>query len=136
MVDNNTKIQNILRYYQRQSSNTKQLAKLRQAIDKQTPEPDKVQLSSQGKRDKLVENISKEIMDNLITSKTNNPVVTEIKQELEQEFNTSFLFQFIPKENRTIVRNSNGEQVSEEERARIMDRLWDLTRKKVNETMA
>ena len=135
MVDSNTKILNILRNYQRQYSTTRQLAKLRQAIDKQTPETDEPELSRQGKREQLVENISREIMDNLIASKTDNPVVSEIKQELEREFNSSFLFYFIPKENRTIIRNSNGEQVSEEERMQIMDRLWELTWNKVNETM-
>jgi len=136
MVDGNTKIQNILRNYERQSSTTKQLAQLRKAMSQKMPESDKVKLSSQGKREQLVENISKEIMDNLINSKTENPVVEEIKQELEQEFNTSFLFEFSPKENRTIVRNSNREQVSELERTQVMDRLWELTRRKVNETMA
>ncbi len=136
MVDSNTKIQNILRNYQRQSSTTKQLAQLRKAIQNQSPETDKTRISSQAKREQLVENISREIMDNLISSKTQNPVVAEIKQELEQEFNSSFLFQFMPKENRTIVRNSNGQEVSEEERQQIMEKLWQLTRKKVNETMA
>lgn len=136
MMDGNTKIQNILRNYQRQSSTNKQLAELRKAVNQKPTENDRVKLSSQGKREQLVENISREIMDNLINSKTENPVVSEIKQELEQEFNTSFLFQFIPKENRTIVRKGNGEQVGELERNQIMDRLWELTRKKVNETMA
>jgi len=136
MVDGNTKIQNILRNYERQSSTTKQLAQLRKAMNQKMPESDKVKLSSQGKREQLVENISKEIMDNLITSKTDNPVVAEIKQELEQEFNTSFLFEFMPKENRTIVRNSNREQLSEMERIQVMDKLWELTKRKVNETMA
>ena len=136
MVDGNTKIQNILRNYERQSSTTKQLAQLRKAMNQKMPESDKVKLSSQGKREQLVENISKEIMDNLITSKTDNPVVAEIKQELEQEFNTSFLFEFMPKEKRTIVRNSNREQLSEMERIQVMDKLWELTKRKVNETMA
>lgn len=136
MIDNNTKFQNILRNYQRQSSTTSQLAKLRKLVNQEMQETDKAELSRKGKRNQLVENISKEIMDNLLTSKTTNPVVSEIKQELNQEYNTSFLFEFLPKENRTIIRKENGGQVGEEERSEIMDRLWKITKDKVDKTMA
>ncbi len=129
------KIQTILQQYNRQQDKTKQLARLRESIPQRPKTGDTVSLSKQGKRQHLVEDITQEIIHNLLVSGSPNPMVQEVKAELESEIGKSLLFQFLPKENRLDVRKDNGERVTSEEEEHILQRLWDLTRKKVDETM-
>jgi hypothetical protein len=129
------KIQNILQQYNRQQYKTKQLAKLRESMPQRPQQGDRVSLSQQGRRQQLVEDIAQEIIHNLLVSGSTNPMVQEVKAELESEVGRPLLFQFLPKENRLDVRKDNGERVSAEEEEHILQRLWDLTRQKVDETM-
>lgn len=135
MSNSFAKIQNILQQYNRQQYKTKQLAKLRESMPQRPRSGDRVSLSQQGRRQQLVEDIAQEIIHNLLVSGSTNPMVQEVKAELESEVGTSLLFQFLPKANRLDVRKENGERVSAEEEEHILQRLWDLTRQKVDETM-
>ena len=135
MSNSFAKIQNILQQYNRQQYKTKQLAMLRESMPQRPRSGDRVSLSQQGRRQQLVEDIAQEIIHNLLVSGSTNPMVQEVKAELESEVGTSLLFQFLPKENRLDVRKENGERVSAEEEEHILQRLWDLTRRKVDETM-
>lgn len=135
MSNSFAKIQNILQQYNRQQYKTKQLAKLRESMPQSPRSGDRVSLSQQGRRQQLVEDIAQEIIHNLLVSGSTNPMVQEVKAELESEVGKPLLFQFLPKENRLDVRKDNGERVSAEEEEHILQRLWDLTRQKVDETM-
>lgn len=135
MSNSFAKIQNILQQYNRQQYKTKQLAKLRESMPQRPQQGDRVSLSQQGRRQQLVEDIAQEIIHNLLVSGSTNPMVQEVKAELESEVGRPLLFQFLPKENRLDVRKDNGERVSAEEEEHILQRLWDLTRQKVDETM-
>ncbi|MFP4392041.1 MAG: hypothetical protein ACOC43_04685 [Desulfohalobiaceae bacterium] len=131
MYTKNPKLQSVLRSYDKQINKTRHLSRNEYAAQGQTE--DLKQSSS--KRERLVQNISQEIVNNLLTSKSQNPVVQEIKKELEQEFDTILCFEFLPKENRVYIRKDNQQEIDPQEQEQILHRLWEITRNKVDQTM-
>jgi predicted DNA binding CopG/RHH family protein len=127
----NPKLQSVLRSYDRQLNKTRHLARVEQALQGEA-EPREQSLS---KRERLVQNISQEIVNNLLTSQSQNPVVQEIKKELELEFDTTFCFEFLPKENRVSIRKDNQQETDSREQEQILHRLWTITKHKVDQTM-
>lgn len=131
MYTKNPKLQSVLRSYDKQINKTRHLARVEHALQGEKEDPDQ----SSSKRERLVQNISQEIVNNLLTSKSQNPVVQEIKKELEQEFDTIFCFEFLPKENRVYIRKDNQQDIGPQEQEQILHRLWKITRDKVDQTM-
>ncbi|MDQ7033054.1 MAG: DVU0524 family FlgM-associated protein [Desulfonauticus sp.] len=128
---------NVLYEYKKELNQTRRIARLKRILRQNNQ--DYVSISSQAKRRQLVEQISKEIIENFLTSETNNPIVLEIKSDLEKEMQKQLVFKYAP---------SNGEElyilektdkdlkpVSREEKNQILQKLWELTIKKVDQTM-
>ncbi|MFO8031097.1 MAG: DVU0524 family FlgM-associated protein [Desulfohalobiaceae bacterium] len=131
MNTKNPKLQSVLRSYDRQLNKTRHLARVEHALQGEAGSRDQ----GISKRERLVQNISQEIVNNLLTSKSQNPVVQEIKTELELEFDTTFCFEFLPKENRVSIRKENQQEADLQEQEQILHRLWTITRNKVDQTM-
>ena len=90
------------------------------------------------KRRVLVERVAHEVMENLLFSGSDNPIVQEVKTALEQELGEQFSFKF-PAEDLSfqVYRETEAgpEKIEAEQRLHILDRLWSITLDKVNRTM-
>lgn len=90
------------------------------------------------KRRMLVERVAHEVMENLLFSGSDNPIVQEVKTALEQELGEQFSFKF-PAEDLSfqVYREtaSGPEKIEAEERLHVLDRLWSITLDKVDQTM-
>ncbi|QJT10619.1 DVU0524 family FlgM-associated protein [Oceanidesulfovibrio marinus] len=128
-------MRNMLRGYDKQLVTARRLARYRRALGAgsvEEPIPPEV------KRRHLVERIAREIVENLIMSGTDNPVVNEIKERLNNEFGNQLTFAFPPSEqDLQIFKETKGGpmEVSPEEKIRILNRLWQVTLDKVDDTM-
>ncbi len=130
-------VRNMLRTYGRQLTRARRLARFRHSLALAGAE-DEVAVSKEAKRRSLVERISREIVENLLVSGTENPVVLEIKEQLDAEFNQKFAFQYPPSEldMRIFMETEDGPgEVSAGEKNRILSRLWEITLEKVDGTM-
>jgi hypothetical protein len=94
---------------------------------------------AEAKRQVLVEGIAREIMENLIFSGSDNPVVQEVKDRLAQESGEEYLFRYPPADQDfKIFRVGPGGQekeLSQSEKQLVMGRLWDVTLRTVDATM-
>lgn len=93
----------------------------------------------QAKRREMVERVAREIMENLIFSGSDNPVVLEVKNRLADEVGEELIFRYPPAEQDfQIFRvGSDGEEteLGNGERQAVMGRLWDVTLRTVDATM-
>ena len=91
------------------------------------------------KRSAMVERVSREIMENLIFSGSDNPVVQEVQARLAEESGENYIFRYPPAEQDfQIFRTApDGEEVelSQGEKQMVMSRLWDVTLRTVDATM-
>lgn len=86
----------------------------------------------------MVERISREVVENLIFTGSENPVVQEVRHRLDQELEGRYSFQYPPGElDFKIMRREEAGpvEVSSDEKHRIMGLLLDITRETVSETM-
>ena len=130
-------VKNIIRVYDRQLTNGRKLARLQKYIQ-ESGQGDSVSISREAKRRQMVERVAKEIVDNLITSGSNSPIVQEIKKELEKEFNQEFTFHYPPSGEELQIFRQSPEGLTElrpDEKKAVLNKLWEITLNKVNETM-
>lgn len=130
-------VQQMLRTYGRQLTSAKRLARFKRALRAAGSE-DEVEISRRARRKELVEKIAREIIENLIVSNTDNPMVAEILDELENATGTRYVFEYPLDGNdvRILKETEQGpQQVEGQERLTTMQRLWDLTLGKVDRTM-
>jgi hypothetical protein len=95
-------------------------------------------LSPEEQRGLMVERITREVVDNLIFTGSENPVVHEVRGRLDQALGEKFIFHYPPGSlDFKILRKTEGgtQEVSSEEKHRIMGRLVEITRQTVAETM-
>lgn len=86
----------------------------------------------------MVERIAREVVDNLIFSGSENPVVLEVRERLDHELGEQFIFQYPPGElDFKIFRKEDDElvEVTADDKHIVMGRLLDITRETVAETM-
>lgn len=137
MTINPTLIKKVLSTYDRQLVNGRKLARLSRYLRK--AEVEELDSSSREiKRRRLVERIAREIIENLITSDSRNPMVEEIKQAISQELNEELIFHYPPsdEEMKIMTQGKDGpEELSTEQRQKVLGMLWEITLNKVNETM-
>ncbi|MFN2343037.1 MAG: DVU0524 family FlgM-associated protein [Desulfonatronovibrio sp.] len=137
MTINPNLVKNVLKTYDRHLVNGRRLARLSRHL--RGPEVLAIEdHSKEIKRRKLVERIAREIIENLITSDSRNPMVEEIKKELNQELETELIFHYPPTGEEMKIFTGGGDQpqeLSQEQRDRILGKLWEMTLNKVNETM-
>jgi signal recognition particle GTPase len=130
-------LKNLIRTYDRNLVNARRLARLKSALSKSGAE-DSSRISREAKRRQLVQRVSREIVESLIVSDTSNAMVTEIKQELEKEFGHKLLFRYPPEGDGLHIFKETAEgaqKIEGEEQERILQKLWQLTMDKVNETI-
>lgn len=91
------------------------------------------------RRHAMVERISREIMENLIFSGSDNPIVQEVKRRLAEETGEEYIFRYPPADQDFLILlpGSNGEEIplAPADKQIVMGRLWDITLRTVNETM-
>ena len=91
------------------------------------------------RRRSMIERISHEIIDNLIFSGSDNSIVREVQGRLSKELGASFVFRYPPADGdfKIFRRNEQGgeQELPEEEKQRVLSRLWEITLRTVDATM-
>ena len=125
----------MLRTYGKQLTSAKRLARFRQALGGSRPEDN---VSKQAKRRELVQRIAHEVIESLIVNATHSPVVAAILGQLESEFGHRYLFEYpVDGTDVQILRETEHGplDVAGTERDEVMQRLWEITVSKVDDTM-
>lgn len=91
------------------------------------------------KRQAMVERVAREIVENLIFSGSENPIVQEVQGRLIEELGEELVFRYPPadldfKIFRTLEDGEERELLPGEKQA-VMGRLWDVTLRTVDATM-
>ncbi|HDQ40719.1 MAG TPA: hypothetical protein ENN39_06780 [Desulfonatronum sp.] len=129
--------QNMLRVYGHHSVQGRRMARYRMLLQ-QSMAGDMVTLSKESKRKQLVEKIAREIMESLMVSESSNPVVQDVKKELQDEFGFFMEFGYPPLATEIQILRKEGENLQEitgEEKRFMLEKLWRIILNKVNETM-
>lgn len=127
----------MLRTYGKQLTSAKRLARFRRAL-KLSGSQDEVTISREAKRRELVERIAREIIENLIVSNTDNPMVHRILGQLESETGTHYVFEYpLDGFDVQIIKSTadGANEVQGVERHEVMQRLWEITLANVDQTM-
>ncbi|WP_045223094.1 DVU0524 family FlgM-associated protein [Desulfonatronum thioautotrophicum] len=130
-------VQNMLRVYGQHLDQGRRMARYRMLLQRASP-GDVVNFSQEARRRQLVEKVATEIMDSLMVSGSNNPVVLDIKKDLQREFGFEMEFRYLPLEPELQILRKDGEELTEitgEEKTVILERFWRITLDKVNKTM-
>ena len=129
-------VRNMLHNYDKQLIAARRLNRYLQAMRGDAGDSQKI--PAEVKRKVLVERVAHEVMENLVFSGSDNPIVQDVKTALEQELGERFSFKF-PVEDLSFQvyreTQSGPEKVENTERLRILDRLWSITLDKVDQTM-
>ncbi len=129
------KILNALEKYYYQLNRSRRIISVRSSIAKEKIE-DRVTLSEGARRKELILRLTREITNNLITSRTPPQVVQEIKEELEKECGYKLFFSYDPKEKKLTVRREDKRTLSEIEQENLLKKLRDITYKKLNSILS
>ena len=95
-------------------------------------------ISPELKRRILVDRVTQEVFENMLFSGSNNPIVHEVKQTLETELGQKLNFKFPPAKLDFEIYKETAEgnvKMPQEEVPQILDKLWNITRQKVDDTM-
>ncbi len=124
--------------YDRQLETARRLSRLGQYM-KRGGQADAITISREAKRLQLVDKVAREIVHNLIGTNSKNPVVQAIRQQLSAEFKSELNFTYSPEgEGLHILKKDEKKKtvrVPADEKEKIMARMWEITKEKVNETM-
>ncbi len=137
MTINPVVVKNVLKTYDRQLVTGRKLARLSRYLKRSQVHEQEPQLK-ETKRRSLVERVAREIVENLITSDSDNPMVEEIKQAISHELNAELIFHYPPtgEEMKIFEKGNDGPQeLTPEQRELVLGKLWEITLNKVNETM-
>ena len=95
--------------------------------------------AAQAKRRALVERIAREIIDNLIFSGSDNPIVRDVKENLARETGEHYIFRYPPaEEDFQIFRETpegQEEELSADDKRNLMGQLWNVALRTVDATM-
>lgn len=127
----------MLKNYGRQLTSARRLARFKKTLD---PEGrgEETAAARLAKRRLLVEQVSREIVENLVVSGSENEVVVDILEQVETEFGEKFEFAYPPAEIDLQVFRMGAmgpEEVTGPAKQTIFNRLWEITLDKVNQTM-
>lgn len=127
----------MLRTYGRQLTSARRLARFKRTM--QTAAVDEETAAMRlAKRRLLVEQVSREIVENLIVSGSENEVVVEILAQVETEFGENLEFAYPPAEIDLQIFKTGAmgpEEITGSMKQTVFNRLWEITLEKVNETM-
>jgi len=127
----------MLRTYGKQLTSAKRLARFKRALALSGAQ-DMVSISREARRKELVERIAQEVIENLLVNGQDNPVVTRVLSELEQELGERVLFDYpLDGDEVQILRLTpeGPQEILPDEKMRIMRRLWEITLSNVDDTM-
>ncbi|SNR64294.1 hypothetical protein SAMN04488503_0558 [Humidesulfovibrio mexicanus] len=137
MVVQPVNVRLMLRTYGKQLTSAKRLARFKRALALSGAQ-DMVSISREARRRELVERIAQEVIENLLVNGQDNPVVTRVLEELEQELGEKVLFDYpLDGGEVQILRQTDQGplEIAPEEKLGIMRRLWEITIANVDETM-
>ncbi len=137
MVVQPVNVRLMLRTYGKQLTSAKRLARFKRALALSGAQ-DMVSISREARRKELVERISQEVIENLLVNGQDNPVVTRVLSDLEQELGEQVLFDYpLDGGEIQILRQSDDgpQEIAVDEKMRIMRRLWEITLHNVDDTM-
>lgn len=140
-------VQNMLRKYKKQITSAQLIARAggsARILQNQDYQDDDAQLSDINRklldknRQRLVERVAREVYENLLFSGSNNPIVEEIKTQLEIDIGFSVLFRHpFPNLSLQIYKESEFGPIklSGDEKEDVLNKLWAISLDKVNATM-
>ncbi len=137
MVVQPVNVRLMLRTYGKQLTSAKRLARFKRALALSGAQ-DMVSISREARRRELVERIAQEVIENLLVNGQDNPVVTRVLEELEQELGEKVFFDYpLDGGEVQILRQTDQGplEIAPEEKLGIMRRLWEITIANVDETM-
>ncbi len=137
MLANQADVRIMLRTYGKQLTSAKRLARFRKAL-RLSQSPEVADISRQARRRELVERIAREIMENLIVNGSENPVVGEIRDRLEAETGWPVVLEYpLDGGDLRVLRlaETGPEELDGGQRAALLQRLWEITLQRVDETM-
>lgn len=127
----------MLRTYGKQLTSAKRLARFKRALALSGAQ-DMVSISREARRKELVERIAQEVIENLLVNGQDNPVVTRVLADLEQELGERVLFDY-PLDGGEVqilrLTTEGPQEILPDEKMRIMRRLWEITLNNVDDTM-
>jgi hypothetical protein len=127
----------MLRTYGKQLTSAKRLARFKRALALSGAQ-DMVSISREARRKELVERIAQEVIENLLVNGQDNPVVTRVLTDLEQELGERVLFDY-PLDGGEVqilrMTPEGPQEILPDEKMRIMRRLWEITLNNVDDTM-
>ena len=125
---------NMLLQYDRQLVTARRLARLKAELRERMP----AAVPTETKRRVMVEHVARELLDNLLFTGSDNPVVREVRQELNRTLHGEYSFRYPPGEvDVRIFREEpdGSRELTSEERKHILAALWEITLAKVDATM-
>lgn len=90
------------------------------------------------RRQSMVERVAREIVENLIFSGSENPIVQEVQKRLIEELGEELVFRYPPADlDFKIFRlaDDGEKELAPGEKQAVMGRLWDVTLRTVDATM-
>jgi len=132
-------IQNVLKVYSRQLSQGKILSRSNKFGSDIKASADSVTISSEGKRQAIIDKVATNIVDRIITEgpkeKTEEKITTQIEEELGKKINfaknkNQFTYTVIDEDNQKITHT-----LSVEDSKFIVKRMTELARKVANSNM-
>ena len=125
---------NMLLQYDRQLVTARRLARLKAELRERMP----AAVPTETKRRVMVEHVARELLVNLLFTGSDNPVVREVRQELNRTLHGEYSFRYPPGEvDVRIFREEpdGSRELTSEERKHILAALWEITLAKVDATM-
>jgi hypothetical protein len=138
MIIHSYMLRNMMRSYDRQIGNGQRIERIKKYLGPLTEESQGTDTFGHDKRERLIQQISREIMDNLLGSGSTNPVVQEIKEELDREFPEGLFFSYGISDNELKIMRVTGNKtitLPPEDRDKVMERVREITREKVDRTI-
>lgn len=130
-------MQHMLLQYGRQLTTARRLARHRQAMrlaNGYVPEP-----SPEERRRAMVSRVTSEIVENLLLAGSENPIVLEVMERLNQALGEEIRFRYPPGELDVLLfrvtENGTEEELAPEEKAKTMGLLWHIAEQAVSDTM-
>lgn len=95
-------------------------------------------LSEDMKRRIMVERVARELFEHLLFSDSDSPLLHEIRQTLRREFGEELIFRYSPGDAEVAVLRGTPRgkrKLSPARRTAVLERAWEITLDKVDETM-
>ncbi len=134
MSASSIRVQKMLQTYGRHLTSAKRLARFRQALLGEK----KNHKAQDARRKEWVQKIATEIIENIIVKGSQNPLILEIMDALEKQFDAKIMLEYSLNTEEIIIlktTNENSVELQGQERQEVMQSLWELTLAKVDATM-